>query len=375
MSNRTLSRLISLAVLPLLLAACGQEGGDKAAQLAALKEQKSQLETQIATLEKELAAENPTEKRLKKVGISELTTSAFKHYIDLQGRVDPEGNVPVTAKMPGILTKVLVKNGDRVKAGQLLAQIDDQLMQKGIAELNVQLATAQDVYDRQKGLWDQKIGSEIQVIQAKTQLDALTKTLETMKEQVNQTKIYAPISGNVDMVMLKAGQAISPGFPLCNVVNMSKLKISVEVPEAYAAKVKNGDQVMLFFPDLDSEVQSRVTYVSSSINPASRTFTAECSLPAGSQYRANMIAVVKIIDYKKQDAIVIPVNYIQTAETGEFVLIAQKTGDNKATVKKVDIEQGRTYNGMVEVQSGLEAGDWIISTGFQDVNNGEEVAF
>lgn len=370
--------LVSLPfVLPAiaLLVACGQQPKDKTAQLAALKDQKAQIEAQIAQLEKEVGSTDSGSKHIRTVGLSEVRPEPFRHYIDLQGKVDAEDNVPVTAKMPGTLTKILVKNGDAVKKGQLLAQIDDGVMLKGLAELELQLKTAEDIYNRQKGLWDQKIGTEVQYIQAKTNKEALEQRIATTKEQWQQTKIYAPIGGTVDMVMLKTGQAIAPGYPLCNIINLSQLKIVGNVPEAYAAKVREGYAVQLFFPDLNKETASRVTYVSKTINSTNRTFTVECALPAGSDYRANMIAVMKIIDYQNPNAVVIPVNLIQTAEDGEFVLLADKTDAKNATVRKALIKQGSNYNGMVEITGGLKKGDWLISTGFQDVNNGETVAF
>ncbi|MBK8555155.1 MAG: hypothetical protein IPL65_05000 [Lewinellaceae bacterium] len=147
------------------------------------------------------------------------------------------------------------------------------------------------------------------------------------------------------------------------------------MPEAYASKVRKGDMVMLYFPDIKKEISSKVTYVSSSIDPASRTFSVECALPAGADYRVNMIAVVKIIDYQNTKALVVPINVIQTAEDGEYVMAAEKTADNEATVKKVPVKQGSNYNGMVEILSGLKAGDWIVSTGYQEVNNGETIAY
>ena len=375
MKHTTLIQLSFLS-LALALASCGgQAKQDPAARLAELKSQKSTIEAEIAVLEKQIGATNGTPQRVRTVGLEEVKTQAFRHYIDLQGRVDAEDNVPVTAKMPGMLTRVLVKNGDSVKKGQLIAQIDDDLMVKGLAELELQLKTAEDIYNRQKGLWDQKIGTEIQFIQAKTNKEAIEQRIATTKEQWGQTRIYAPIAGTVDMVILKAGQAIAPGMPLCNIINLGQLKISGNVPEAYAAKVQQGYPVQVFFPDLNKEITSRVTYVSKTINPVNRTFTVECALPAGSGYRANMIAVMKIIDYQNPKAVVIPVNLIQTAEDGEFVLLADKSGDKQASVRKATIRQGSNYNGMVEILSGLKVGDWIISTGFQDVNNGETVAF
>lgn len=375
MKNTNLVSLSLFALAAFLLVACGQQPKDKPAELAALKEQKAQLEAKITQLEKEIGATTGTAQRVHMVGIAELQPQTFRHYIDLQGKVDAEDNVPVTAKMPGTLTKVLVKNGDFVKKGQLIARIDDDVMQKGLAELELQLKTVEDIYNRQKGLWDQKIGTEIQFIQAKSNKEALEQRIATTKEQWQQSFIYAPISGTVDMVLLKVGQAISPGMPLCSVINLGQLKIVGNVTEAYAAKVRQGYPVQVFFPDLNKEVTSRVTYVSKTINPTNRTFSVECSLPAGVDYRANMIAVMKIIDYQNPNAIVIPVNLIQTSGEGEFVLLAEKTGDQKAVVKKATIRQGGNYNGMVEIKEGLKKGDWIISTGFQDVNNGETVAF
>lgn len=376
MKNTALVSLSFIAFAAILLSACGgAQPKDKSAQLAALKEQKSQLEAQIAQLEKEVGAQAGAAQRLHTVALTELQPQVFRHYIDLQGRVDAEDNVPVTSKMPGVLSKVLIKNGDFVKKGQLLARIDDDVMLKGLAELELQLKTAEDIYNRQKGLWDQKIGTEVQFIQAKANKEALEQRIITTKEQMQQSYVYAPISGTVDMVMLKAGQAISPGMPLCSIINLGQLKIVGNVTEAYAAKVKEGYAVQVFFPDLNREVTSRVTYVSKTINPTNRTFSVECSLPAGSDYRANMIAVVKIIDYQNPNAIVIPVNLIQTGSEGDFVLTAEKSGDNRAAVKKAVIRQGSNYNGMVEIKDGLKKGDWVISTGFQDVNNGETVAF
>lgn len=376
MKNTTLVQLSLFAMAAVLLASCGgAQSKDKSAQLAALKDQKAQLEAQITQLEKEIGATTGTAQRVHIVGLTELQQQPFRHYIDLQGKVDAEDNVPVTAKMPGSLTKVLVKNGDYVKKGQLLARIDDDVMLKGLAELELQLKTAEDIYNRQKGLWDQKIGTEIQFIQAKSNKEALEQRIATTKEQWQQTYIYAPISGTVDMVLLKTGQAIMPGMPLCNIINLGQLKIVGNVTEAYASKVRQGFPVQVFFPDLNKEVTSRVTYVSKTINPTNRTFSVECSLPAGVDYRANMIAVMKIIDYQNPNAIVIPVNLIQTSGEGEFVLLAEKTGDKKAIVKKAAIRQGGNYNGMVEIKEGLKKGDWVISTGFQDVNNGETVAF
>lgn len=374
MKNITLVKMSLLGAVVLILGACGAQPGDKNAQLAQLKDQKAQLEAQIAALEKEIGA-TAAAPRMRSVGLAEVQTSEFRHFIDLQGRVDAEESVAVTSKMPGVLTRILVKNGDNVRRSQLLAVLDDQLMLKGLSELELQLQTATDLYNRQKALWDQKIGTEVQFIQAKTNKESIEQRIATTKEQWNQSRIYAPIGGTVDLVVLKTGQAISPGMPLCNIVNLGQLKITGAVPEAYAAKVRKGDAVVLNFPDLKKEVDSRVTYVSPSIDPTNRTFVVECALPRGKDYRANMIAALKIIDYQNPKALVVPVNVIQTAEDGDFVYVVEKTGEGQGTVKKAPVKQGANYNGMVEITSGLKAGDQIITVGYQDVNSGETVVF
>ena len=374
MKHRTFLPFITLTLLVVLLAACGKPQ-DKNAELATLKDQKSKLEAQIAALEKEVGATPGAAQRTKTVGLTEVTTAPFRHYIDLQGKVDAKDNVPVTAKMPGVLTRILVKNGDNVRRGQLLAQMDDNVMSSSLSELELQLRTAEDVYNRQKGLWDQKIGTEMQFIQARSQKEAAEQRIVTLKQQLGQSRIYAPISGTVDLVILKIGQAISPGMPLCNILNLSKLKVQGEVTEAYASKVRQGDQVVVNFPDLNKEITTKVTYVSKTINPMTRTFSVECLLPASSDYRANMVAVMKIVDYQNPKAVTIPVNLVQTADDGEFVLVAEKTGEKTAVAKKVLIKTGNNYSGNVEITSGLKAGDMLISTGYQEINSGETVAF
>lgn len=357
-----------------LLAACSAAPENPDARIAKLKEQKAQIEQEIATLETQRGT--AIEQRLRTVALTELQAAPFSHYIDLQGRVDADESVVATSKMPGALSRVIVKNGDVVRTGQLLAELDDAVIRSSLAELEGQLSVASDLYARQKSLWDQKIGSEVQYIQAKNAKESVERSIATLKENWALTKIYAPTSGTVDQVMLKQGQAISPGIPLCNIINLDKLKVKGEVTEAYVARVNKGDEVVVYFPDSKSELKTRVSYVSKSINSVNRTFTVECALSEKGSYRANQIAVMKIVDYHNPAAISIPVNLIQRAEDGEFVLVAEKTGNgNEALVKKVNITQGQNYNGIVEIVSGLKPGDTVISTGFQDVNHGERVVF
>ncbi len=373
---QSLSYFFALITLTVLMA-CGAttpSGEEGLAQLSALKEQRSALEKQIASLEKQLEEEGVIEKRYRRVGLDELTQAPFQHYIDLQGKVDADESVAATARIPGALQKVYINNGDNVKQGQLIAELDNAVMLKNLAELEGKAALTEDLYIRQKTLWDQNIGSEVQYIQAKNNKESMERAIATLKENLAMTKIYAPTSGTVDLVYLKQGQAISPGMPLCNILNLNDLKIVGSVTEAYASKVKEGDHVKVYFPDMEKEITTKVSYVSKQINPANRTFLIECKLGKG-DYWSNQIAVMKIVDYENTKAVAIPVNLIQTGEDGDYVLIADKTGDdNRAIVSKRLIEQGHIYNGYVEIVSGLQAGDQIISTGFQDVTPGETVS-
>jgi len=360
-----------------LLVACGgkKAESDPVAQLAALKDQRAEIEAKISKLEKDLESQGLIEKRLRTIAVTEVKPSLFRHYIDLQGRVDAEESVAATSKMPGTLKRVLVDNGDNVKKGQLLAEMDDAVILKNLDELEGQLAVATDLFNRQKSLWEQNIGSEVQYIQAKNNKESLERSIATLKENWSNTKIYAPTAGTVDLVYLKAGQAISPGIPLCNILNLNDLLIKGEVTEAYVSKVKKGDLVQVYFPDQNKEISTHVTYVSQSINPTNRTFTIECKLGKG-DYRANQIAVLKIVDYQSPKAITIPVNLVQTGEDGDYVLTLEASEKpNEGVVRKAPITVGQNYNGYTEVLNGLKEGDQLISTGFQDVNVGESVKF
>ena len=369
----------AFAILLLIgFTACGggkSTSDDPVAKLAALKEQRTQLESEITALEKQLEAEGKIERKLRTVSVTDIKTSTFRHFIDLQGRVEADESVTVTSQIPGALKRVYVDNGDVVRRGQLLAEVDDAVMLKSIDELKGQLKVAEDLYNRQKSLWDQNIGSEVQFIQARNNKESLERSIETMQANWRMTKIYAPTSGTVDMVMLKQGQAIAPGVPLATILNLDKLLIKGEVTEAYAAKVKKGDVVQVYFPDTGKEISTTVSYVSKSINPTNRTFTIEAKLSRG-DYRANQIAVLKIVDYENPKSITIPVNLIQTDESGDFVLVIEPGSEpNKGLVKKAPVKQGENYSGYTEILSGLKEGDRVISTGFQDVNAGETVVF
>ncbi|MDO6390487.1 efflux RND transporter periplasmic adaptor subunit [Pontibacter sp. BT731] len=368
---------VSSLALFLSLAACNQ-GNDKEAQLAGLKQQQTELQEQIAQLEAELKAEGkggPVEKKTVPVTVAQVQQDTFRHYLEVQGRVDFDQNVLVSAKVPGVLTSMRVKRGDKVTKGQTMATIDAQVLEQNLAEVRTRLELANAAYERQKNLWDQQIGTEMQFLTAKNNKEALERSLATLQQQRDQFNVKAPVSGVVDNVIPNAGEAVAPGMGIIRVVNTTGSKIVAEVSEAYLTKIKKGDEALVRFPDLNQEITATVDVVSSFINPSSRTFTIELRPKnVDVELRPNLVAVVRIQDYRKEDAITIPVNLVQRDEKSQYVYVAQKQGARYVATRK-EVETGVNYQGRVEVLKGLTAQDYIITAGYQSLNEGQPVVF
>ncbi|MBD1398151.1 efflux RND transporter periplasmic adaptor subunit [Pontibacter sp. JH31] len=366
----------SLALL-LGLAACNS-GNDKEAQLAELKKQQTAIQEQIATLEAELKAEGKgtvAEKKTVPVTVATVKADTFRHYLEVQGSVDFDQNVLVSAKVPGVLTSVRVKRGDKVSKGQTMATIDAQVLEQNIAEVRTRLELARIAFEKQKNLWEQKIGTEMQYLTAKNNKEALERSMATLQQQRDQYNVKAPVAGVVDNVIPNAGEAVAPGVGIIRVVNTNGSKIVAEVSEAYLAKINKGDEALVRFPDLNQEISATVDVVSRFINPSSRTFTIELRPKnVNVELRPNLVAVVRIQDYKKEDAIVVPVNLVQRDETSQYVYVTQKKGDRHIATRK-EVETGVNYQGQVEVLKGLSANDQIITAGYQSVNEGQPVVF
>ncbi|MBL0110135.1 MAG: efflux RND transporter periplasmic adaptor subunit [Saprospiraceae bacterium] len=369
--------LLVLAISIIYMVSCKSKDAadpsmDRQAKLTTLK-------TQIATLEKEanaLEAElNPAGKtvRTKLVGVTTFPQSTFKNYIDLQGAVTADQDLFVNSKMAGTATQILIKTGDRVTRGQTLVHLDDALIQQGLAELETQLAFATNLYDKQKALWDQKLGTEVQYLGAKNNKESIEKRIATTKEQWQMSKVTAPISGVIDEVMIKPGQMISPGIPIARLVNFSKLKITAEVPESYAGRIKPGNAIKIYFPDIQKEFDSRITYVSPIINQVNRTFKAEAALPANMNgVLPNMISIIKILDYSNDKAFILPINLLQKDHEGDFVMVADSTTEGWISGKQ-PVSIGRYYNDQVEIKSGINPNQQVITLGYQDLVAGEKL--
>jgi RND family efflux transporter MFP subunit len=368
---KTMNKSFIFLLLVILAVACGKTS-DKKSELEKLKKQQDELTLKIKALETELAVNDTTSKsKMTSVAITEAQPEVFNHFLEVQGKVDGEDNIAVSAQMAGAITAVYVKEGDNVRAGQVLAQIDNSVLQQQIASTKQQLDFATNLFNKQKALWDQQIGSEVQYLTAKNNKENLEKALATLNDQLDMTRIKSPINGSVEEVNLKVGQMASPGLPAVRVVNFTNAKVVAEIAEAYAPKVKPGNKVIVFFPDFNTEVQSTIRFTSKYINPVNRTFISEVHLgPSKVEYRANMMAVVKINDYSNPKSFNVPITLIRDSQTGKYIYVA-KEENGRLVARRQPVTVGNTYNGLAEIKQGITEGDKIITTGFNSLMDGE----
>jgi RND family efflux transporter MFP subunit len=365
----------AVIALTLVLAACHNSGQpkDKKAKLEELKKQQAGIQQQIADLEKELNIKD-TSAATTVVGVSAAEPSTFKHYLEVQARVESDENIFVVPRVPAVITSVKVQRGDRVRKGQVLATMDPGPLAASIQQVKTQLQLASNIYERQKNLWSQKIGTEVQYIQAKSNMEALQAQVASMNEQLSMYTMTAPIDGTVDDLNLKTGEMPTPGTGGIRIVNYAKSKVLADISESYLGKIKAGDEVIVNFPDINQQITTTVKTVSSAVNTNNRTFTVEIAVDAAKyNLHPNMIAVVKINDYTNKSVITVPMNAVQHDEQGSFVYVLTQEGGNNVVHKK-SIQPGQNYGNQLEVLSGLNAGDKVITTGYQNVAEGQNVS-
>lgn len=378
--NNIKSFLLATGVV-VLLAACG--GGNsletKKAELEKLKAQQAEITAQIASLQEEIATMGDSaatdNTKAKIVAVTAVTKQVFMHAVDVQGRVDGDENITYSAKVPAVVKRVNVKAGDRVSAGQVLVELDADVVKAQIETLKKGLELANTVYEKRKSLWEQKVGSEIEFLQAKNQKESLEKQIASARENLDMYLIKSEYSGTVDLVSIKVGQGVAPGVPAVSVVNPAALKIKADLSESYANVVKQGNPVLINFPDINKSVKASVTYSSKSINALTRTFNVEVALPNDNDLHPNMVAELKIVDYENKTALVIPINTIQEIDGEKLVYITAKNEKNENIAKKVVVTVGKTYGTTAEILTGLNEGDQIITTGFQDLTDGQVIKF
>ena len=373
-------QLIIATVILFFASSCGEENKEK--KLQKLRQKQEQIADQIRELEDQLEKEGIDVdslymanggKRQVYVKIKQIIPEKFKHFIEVQGNIESDNNIFIPPQSSGVVKKIHVEKGDKVEKGALLASLDDAIYQRNIAQIKTNLELAKTMYDRQKKLWEQKIGSEVQYLQAKNTKENLEKQLDVVQEQLEMTRITSPIDGTVDEITIKEGEFASAGFGAIRVVQLSKLKIKASLSESYITSIEEGDSVKVFIPATGKETYLNVDAVSQAIDPANRTFEVEIDLPASFNHvKPNMLAVLTINDYTNEDALVVPVNSVQTTGSENFVFTVQKA-EKGWKVKKRFIQKGKYYIDKVEIKDGLKPGEQVVVFGYQDLSDGQLV--
>ena len=384
--NRTpmTKQIFSLLIAATLVVSCGQKDNNQTVdQLIAAKNnkelqaRKATIQADLAKIEAALATLN-VRKEEALVSVATLKDTVFNHYLDIQGSVETKENILIQPEMPGTLVALNVKAGQRVSKGQLLARVDDGGSSQQVASLETQYQLAKTTFERQKNLWSQKIGSEIQYLQAQTQMLSLQRSVAQAKAMLSKTEIRAPFSGTIDEVFVERGQVVSAGPQgLMRIVNLNNMYVSTSIPESYIGKLKVGTQVDVFLTSLNKNYKGKVRQIGNFINPNNRSFGIEVSIPNPENLlRPNQVAKLKVIDYTVKNAIVVPSNVIQEDGKGnQFVFVASNSDGKTATAKKAMVTIGKSSDNVTEILSGLSANDIIVIEGVNTISEGMKLNF
>ena len=366
-----------------LIAACSgnkEENKDlagKKAELENLTKERDAIAAKITALEADIQkmSGGTVAEKAKLVEVTELLNQDFAHYIELQGKITTENVSYVTPRgMGGQVKSIYVKEGDNVKKGQLLLKLEDGIIQQNIKQVESQLSFAKNIFSRQENLWKEGIGTEVQYLSAKNNVESLEKQIDLVKEQLSTTSVYAQVSGIVEDVSIRVGETFM-GSPMAGItiVNPSSMKAVVDVPENYVSKIRKGMPVVVAVPDLNQSFNSSISLVSEIINVTSRSFVAESKVGGSKDLKPNQIAVVKILDHEAKNAIVIPVETVQSDEKGKYVYVAVLEG-NKTVARKKTVSIGEFYDELIEVNAGLAKGDKLITKGYQGLYDGQLIS-
>ncbi len=375
---------IAIITAILFLTACG--GGmkdnaatltDKKVQLEGLKKEQLLLTEKITSLEQEIGKLDPSTiaEKIKLVSVSVIESQNFTHYIDLQGKIATENIYYVSPRgMGGQVKEIYVKQGDNVRKGQLLLKLDDAVVQQNIKQLETQLEFAKNIFERQKNLWNDGIGTEVQYLTAKNNVEGLEKQMAVIKEQSSTSRVYAEVSGVVENVNIRVGELFT-GSPLAGItiINPSALKATVDVPENYVSRIRKGMPVVVDIPDIGKSFNTQVSLISETINQNTRSFIAESRLPASPLLKPNQLAVVRILDHEAKNAIVVPVETIQADDKGKYVFV-MKEENGKKIARKKPVTIGEFYDELIEIKTGISAGEQLITKGFQGLYEGQVIA-
>ena len=378
--------ILNLSVI--LIISCGPKNSKSTEEILAtndytlIQKRKGEIKSQINDLKFELnrldnvLEKIDTDKKLFLVSAIKLKHKNFNHYLNFQGSLDTDQNVVIYPELPGLLKNIYVKQGDKVKKGQIIAKISDNGLSDQLEQLKLQRNLAKTTFERQKKLWDQKIGSEIQYLQAETNFKSLEKKISQMRDQEGKTRILAPFDGTIDDVIADIGSNLAPGLtPIFRIINIEQMKVSAEIPEIHIPYIKQNKNVKIYIPILDKQILGKISSVGNFINPNNRSFSIEIKLlNQSNELKPNMTVSLEINDYQNKSAILIPSKDILEDEEGNFYvykLIIDSNENYKSN--KVMIQKGKSYNNMTEIKSGLKENDLIINDGLRQVEDGQIV--
>jgi membrane fusion protein, multidrug efflux system len=380
-----MKKRLTATVLSLLLVACNS-GTDTASiatiiaskDIKAITAKKTELQTQMAQLDDAMKALKGTTAIEALVTVTTLKDTVFSHYLEIQGNVNTNQNVLVQPEMPGNLIALNVKAGQNVSKGQILGRTDDGGMSQQLASSENQYALAKTMYERQKNLWNQKICSEMQYLQAQTQMISAQKAVSQIKAQIGKTVIRAPFSGTIDEVFAEKGEVVAPSQTgLMRIVNLNNMYISTSVPETYIGKLKIGTEVDVYLSALGKSYKGKVRQIGNFINPNNRSFGIEVSVPnPENMLRPNQVAQLKVVDYKKNNAIVVPSNIIQEdGQKNKYIFVVANAKGNSGTAKKVVVTLGQSSNNVTEIVAGLNGNEIIVTEGMNAISEGMKLNF
>ena len=379
-----MKKTIIISVLSILLFSCGKKEENTnidsliaSKNLVSIKAKRAELQTQITKLDDAIALLDVKKQEEALVSVMAVKDTVFSHYLEVQGNVNTKENLIIYPQFSGILNTLNVIAGQNVSKGQLLGTIDDGGLSQQLAQMETQMALAKTTFERQKRLWDQKIGSEIQYLQAQTNMISQQKAVSQMKAQLAKTKIIAPFSGVIDEVIAEKGQVVGPGQGLMRIVNLNNMYVSTAVPESYIGKLKVGTVVNVYLTSLGKTYVGKIRQVANNINPNNRSFGIEVSVPnTENVLRPNQVAKLKIIDYTNANAVVVPSNVIQVDGNGDqFVFEATSIKEKTGIAKKVIVKVGKTSENFTEILSGLEPNTIVVSDGVNTVSEGMKLNF
>lgn len=366
----------------MIVAACGGSEGDKnleakkteldkaRAQLQAVRGKIIQLEKEISELDPEFARQNT-----KAILVSTFIAKRepFEHKVEVRGAVESRKNVFLSAQTGGEIKRINVKEGQRVSQGQTLIELDADVIRRSIAELKTSLELATTVYEKQSKLWEQKIGTEVQYLQAKNNKVSLENKLSTAYAQLNLAMIKAPFDGTVDQLPSRVGEMASPGVPLIRIVSTDEMFLRTDVSERFIGRFKAGDKVDILFPLINKTVSTVISSVGQVINEENRTFEVEAKLPkVNFVVKPNQVVVLQLLDYVNEEALAVPTRLIQKDEIGQYIYVVEKR-ESGSIARKVYVVAGTTSNKETEITEGLQGDEQIVDRGFRELTEGVEV--